>query len=92
MRVGGLLDPEALDRWRPKMADRDPQDREISNIIENAGKTGIEPTQLINQLMARPYTMDSVIEALQRAIERGKIRLNDQGMVICLDRELAHAA
>jgi len=74
------------------MADRDPQDREISNIIENAGKTGIEPTQLINQLMARPYTMDSVIEALQRAIERGKIRLNDQGMVICLDRELAHAA
>lgn len=73
------------------MADRDPQDREISRIIENAGDNGVEPTRLINQL-AQSYAMDSVIEALQRAIERGKIRLNDQGMVICLDRELAHAA
>lgn len=74
------------------MADRDPQDREIASVIAEAGNDGVEPTRLIHALMARSYSMDNVIEALQRAIERGKIRLNNQGMVVCLDRELAHAA
>lgn len=74
------------------MADRDPQDHEILAVIESAGVTGIDPVALINTLVERSYGMDSVIEALQRAIERGHIRLNDQGMVIRLVHEFAHAA
>ncbi len=74
------------------MADRDPQDHEIATVITNAGDGGIDPGQLINSLMAADHAMDSVIEALQRAIERGRIRLNNQGLVVCVQHEMAHAA
>lgn len=72
------------------MADKDPQDTEIIGLIDAAGRNGIEPQQLINALM-RNYDGPSVIEALQRAIERGKISLSSQGMVVSV-REYAHAA
>ncbi len=72
------------------MADRDPQDTEILAVIDESGN-GVDPQVLIDALK-RDYDMASVIEALQRAIERGKISLNSDGMVVSLVREYAHAA
>jgi hypothetical protein len=73
------------------MADRDPQDTEILAVIGDSGDR-VEPQALIDKLLERSYDMASVIEALQRAIERGKISLNSDGMVVSIARELAHAA
>ena len=70
------------------MADKDPQDTEILEIV---GDEGIDPQDLINSLRAIPYPEASVIEALQRAIERGKISLNSDGMVVAI-RQFADAA
>jgi len=72
------------------MVDRDPQDSEILEVIDAAGRNGVDPQQLID-VLHRSYDMASVIEALQRAIERGKISLNSEGMVVAL-HELANAA
>lgn len=72
------------------MADRDPQDTEILAVIDES-ENGVDPQVLIDALK-RDYDMPSVIEALQRAIERGKISLNSDGMVVSLVREYAHAA
>ena len=74
------------------MGDRDPQDTEILEVISAAGEGGIDPQHLIDQLLANNYDMASVIEALQRAIERGKISLSSEGMVVSLKRDYAHAA
>lgn len=66
-----------------------PADEEILAIL--AGKpNGIEPHILIAALR-QDNEMSSVIEALQRALERGKIALNGQGMVVAA-AELAEAA
>lgn len=69
------------------MADKDPQDTEILAAI---GDDGIDPQQLIDKLLA-DYPMSSVIEALQRAIERGKISLTSDGMVVAV-KQFANAA
>lgn len=69
------------------MADNDPQDTEILAAI---GDDGIDPRQLIDTLLA-DYPMSSVIEALQRAIERGKISLTSDGMVVAV-KQFANAA
>lgn len=74
------------------MADKDPQDTEIIEVICEAGGGGVDPQKLINTLTSREYELRDVIEALQRAIERGRISLNGEGMVISLVSELAHAA
>lgn len=42
---------------------------------------GIDPNQLIDGLKAE-YDFANIIEALQRAIERGKIALDTNGMVV----------
>ena len=63
------------------MADKNPQDTEILEAITAAGGNGIEPERLIATL-AGGYDMSAVIEALQRAIERGKISLSSEGMVV----------
>jgi hypothetical protein len=73
------------------MADKDPQDIEILDAIDSAGADGIDPRQLIEVLVHASYEIGTVIEALQRAMERGKISLNGAGMVIAV-REYAHAA
>ncbi|OHC91423.1 MAG: hypothetical protein A2095_03700 [Sphingomonadales bacterium GWF1_63_6] len=72
------------------MADKDPQDTEILDVVASGGINGIDPQKLLDTLMAS-YDMASVIEALQRAIERGKISLSSAGMVVTI-AELAHAA
>jgi len=69
------------------MADKDPQDTEILAAI---GDDGVDPQQLIDKLLA-DYPMSSVIEALQRAIERGKISLTSDGMVVAV-KQFANAA
>lgn len=74
------------------MADKDPQDTEILAAIREAGGGGLDPQELIDTLTGRSYQLADVIEALQRAIERGRISLNGEGMVISLMPELAHAA
>lgn len=71
------------------MSDRDPQDAEI---LQEVGGGAIDPEVLIRKLMDQNYPLDGVIEALQRAIERGKIALDSDGMVIDLGHALAHAA
>lgn len=72
------------------MADRDPQDTEILDVVTSGGASGIDPQKLIDALMKK-YDMASVIEALQRAIERGRISLSSEGMVVSV-AEFAHAA
>ncbi|MBA4780148.1 hypothetical protein [Blastomonas sp.] len=72
------------------MADKDPQDTEILTMIAGANDA-IDPQALVDQL-CNQYELSSVIEALQRAIERGKISLNSDGMVIAVAAEYAHAA
>ena len=72
------------------MADKDPQDTDILAVISNGSENGIDPQNLIDTLV-NDYDMPSVIEALQRAIERGKISLNSEGMVVSLVG-YAHAA
>lgn len=72
------------------MADKDPQDAEILEIVAKGGVSGIDPQKLVDALISN-YSMASVIEALQRAIERGKISLSSEGMVISV-AEFAHAA
>lgn len=74
------------------MADKDPQDTEIMSVIHTGGADGIDPQKLIDTLVGCNYSLSDVIEALQRAIERGKISLTGEGMVISLMPELAHAA
>nr|WP_086493786.1 hypothetical protein [Novosphingobium panipatense] len=74
------------------MVDKDPQDVEIISVIRSGGDAGFDPQALIDTLVSREYELADVIEALQRAIERGKISLNGEGMVISLMPELAHAA
>ena len=71
------------------MADKDPQDTEILAAI---GENGIDPQQLINTLLGCEYQMSAIIEALQRAIERGKISLASDGTVVAVKREFADAA
>lgn len=66
--------------------DTPPTDQEILNAIGSS----IEPTALIEQL-AKKYEKKDVIEGLQRAIEREKIALNSDGMVVAA-RVLAEAA
>lgn len=73
------------------MADKDPQDTEILAVIADGGDNGIDPQSLVATL-ARSYPKANVIEALQRAIERGKISLSSEGMVVSLEPEYAHAA
>ncbi|MBY8828536.1 hypothetical protein [Hephaestia mangrovi] len=68
------------------MADRDPQDAEILELVG----TGVNPDNLIATLSEK-YPMDNVIEGLQRAIEREKITLDRAGMVVAV-RQLAEAA
>lgn len=72
--------------WRVTMADKDPQDTEILEIVG----MGMNPDDLIAAL-GRNYPMDNVIEGLQRAIEREKITLDRAGMVVAV-RPLAEAA
>jgi hypothetical protein len=73
------------------MADRDPQDSEILAVIAKGGHHGIAPEKLVN-VLTENYSPASVIEALQRAIERGKISLDSDGMVVSLNSNYAHAA
>ncbi len=68
------------------MADKDPQDTEILEMVGN----GMNPDNLIAALSER-YPIDNVIEGLQRAIEREKITLDRAGMVVAV-RQLAEAA
>ena len=68
------------------MADKDPQDTEILEIVG----TGMSPDSLIAALREK-YPMDNVIEGLQRAIEREKITLDRAGMVVAV-RQLAEVA
>jgi len=68
------------------MADKDPQDTEILEIVG----AGMNPDDLISTL-SQKYPMDNLIEGLQRAIEREKITLDRAGMVVAV-RQLAEAA
>ena len=72
--------------------DKDPQDAEVLDVIAGGGPDGIEPQVLIDTLVERSYDLSSVIEALQRGIEREKIWLNGQGMVVPVASMMAHAA
>lgn len=74
------------------MKDNDPQDNVILDVIAKGGDNGIDPQKLINTLIVQQYDKASVIEALQRAIERGKILLSIDGMVVSPQTELAPAA
>ena len=53
---------------------------ELEVILAAIGER-IDPDELISQLRAE-HDMSNVIEALQRAIERGKITLDRDGMVV----------
>ena len=66
------------------MADKDPQDTEILAVIREAGDGGLDPQKLIDTLTGCSYQLADVIEALQLAIERGKISLTGEGMVVSL--------
>ncbi|OYW50148.1 MAG: hypothetical protein B7Y36_06340 [Novosphingobium sp. 28-62-57] len=57
--------------------DTPPQDHVILSAIGN----GIDPNKLIDDLKVE-YDFANIIEALQRAIERGKITLDANGMVV----------
>ena len=64
------------------MIDKDPQDAEI---IAAIGADALDPQELIDALLKK-YEMSNVIEALQRAIERGKISLNSYGNVMVVQQ------
>lgn len=68
------------------MADKDPQDTEILEIVG----AGVSPDDLITTL-SQKYSMDNIIEGLQRAIEREKITLDRAGMVVAV-RQFSEAA
>jgi hypothetical protein len=67
--------------------DTPPLDHEV---LEAIGGQAIEPHALVEALSAQ-HSVVSVIEALQRCIERGKISLNAEGMVVPA-QALAYAA
>lgn len=69
--------------------DTPPSDAEILTALHKLGKV-VEPTALVG-LLSADHEMANVIEALQRALERGQITLNSDGMIIEA-RTLAHAA
>ena len=66
-----------------------PKDDEILAQIRDAGGT-IDPRALIEAL-TRDHEFTNVIEGIQRAIERGKITLDSEGMVVDM-ASMAHAA
>jgi len=68
--------------------DTPPQDHEILDLIGVDGR--MDPHALIARL-CEAHEMGNVIDALQRAIERGKITLDNEGMVVST-QALAHAA
>ncbi|SLJ92868.1 hypothetical protein [Novosphingobium mathurense] len=67
-----------------------PQDEEILALISSSEQGSIDPRVLIETLSGNHETKN-VIEALQRALERRKITLDPDGMVVALDH-LAEAA
>lgn len=69
--------------------DTPPKDEVILQLIDEAHGQ-IAPDALI-QVLCVDHDLANVIEALQRAIERGKISLDSDGMIVAT-RELAHAA
>jgi hypothetical protein len=54
--------------------------------IKAAVKDGIDPQKLLDDLTEK-NDRPSVIEAIQRAIESGKISLDGDGMVVSIDTE-----
>ena len=65
-----------------------PQDHEILALI-TSNQGCMDPRVLIETL-CRDHETKNVIEALQQGIERGKITLNEEGMVIALKDLLEH--
>lgn len=61
--------------------DAPPRDQEILDIIAKHNER-VDPTELVEALLARQYGTNDVIEALQRALERRKIALDPHGMVV----------
>jgi hypothetical protein len=70
-------------------ADLPPTDQEILAAIRDAGGI-MDPRALINRLCTE-HDFANVIEGIQRAIERGEITLDSEGMVVAM-RALADAA
>lgn len=70
--------------------DTPPRDDEIVAAINSAGGS-IDPRRLISTLLANDHERPNVIEGLQRAIERGKIALDSEGMVV-ITADMADAA
>lgn len=70
-------------------ADLPPTDQEILAAIRDAGGV-MDPRALIKHLCAE-HDFVNVIEGIQRAIERGEITLDSEGMVVAM-RALADAA
>ncbi len=68
------------------MAHKYPQAAEILAAI---GENGIDPQQLIDALLGAGHPKTAIIEGLQCAIERGKISLASDGMVVAVKREFA---
>lgn len=69
--------------------DNPPSDETILELIGNAGGQ-VDPGALMQQLSAE-FDLSSIIEALQRGIERRKITLNNDGMIV-VAQELAKVA
>lgn len=70
--------------------DTPPSDETILALIR--GHSGpLEPGALISKLLAADHEIANIIEALQRAIERGRITLDSEGMVVAM-KDLAVAA
>lgn len=70
-------------------ADLPPTDQEILAAIHDAG--GIMNPRALIDLLRAEHDFTDVIEGIQRAIERGKITLDSEGMVVAA-RALADAA
>lgn len=68
--------------------DLPPKDDEILAKIQEVGGV-IDPQSLIASLV-EVHDYRNVIEGIQRAIERGKITLDDEGMVVDMN-SMAHA-
>lgn len=72
------------------MEDEIPTDGQILAVIAQGGDAGVTASVLIRALEDAGHDFDSVIQGIQRVLDRGKVALVDDGrLVVSEDQRIA---
>ena len=72
------------------MEDEIPTDEQILAVIAQGGNAGVTASALIRALEDADHDFNSVIQGIQRVLDRGKVALVDDGrLVVSEDQRIA---